>query len=298
VAPPPDAEPFSQSDQITSGFVAAYGMTLQAGHDFDDRDTPRGRPVVIVNEAFVRRFVQRDNAIGHVVDLTYRMPSQGDFLLGSKTIVGVVSDSVFRSIRERGRPTVYLPFAQMDGPILHSDFYIVARALAGSPALLSRPVSNALMALNHDLTLTIRPVAEQVDASLAQDRLVASLAAFFGVLAVVLAALGLYGLSAYSVERRRTEIGIRMALGAAPGGVVRLVLARLSWLLATGVVVGLAMSLSASTFVASLLYGVEPRDPVTLMVAAATLVSVGLAAGWLPAYRASRIDPAVVLRES
>jgi ABC-type antimicrobial peptide transport system permease subunit len=114
----------------------------------------------------------------------------------------------------------------------------------------------------------------------------------------MLAALGLHGITAYSVARRRTEIGVRMALGAAPADVVRLVLSRVSLLLATGVVVGVVASLWASTLVGSLLYDLEPRDPATLVCAAAALVLVGAGAGWLPAWRASRTDPATVLRNS
>jgi ABC-type antimicrobial peptide transport system permease subunit len=120
---------------------------------------------------------------------------------------------------------------------------------------------------------------------------------FFGILGLLLGALGLYGVTAYAVARRRTEIGIRMALGAAPAGVVRLVLARVSVLVGLGVILGVGLSWWASTFVATLLYGVEPRDPVTLMGAVGVLAAVGALAGWLPAWRASRIDPAEVLRD-
>jgi ABC-type antimicrobial peptide transport system permease subunit len=223
------------------------------------------------------------------------MPSQGDFALGPRTIVGVVSDSVYRSMRDRGHPTVYLPL-QGDGPILHSNFYIAVRASGGSPTLLTRQVLDAMLALNRDLELTVRPIGEQIDASLAQDRLVASLGAFFGALAVMLAALGLYGITAYSVARRQTEIGVRMALGAAPADVVRLVLSRVATILATGVIVGVVLSFWASSLVGSLLYGIEPRDPATLTWAAVLLAIVGASAGWLPAWRASRTDPAAVLR--
>jgi putative ABC transport system permease protein len=298
VAAPADAEPFSQSDQITPGFLSAYGLTLQAGRDFDDRDSMTGQPAMIVNEAFVRRFMHSESAVGRAVSLTYRMPSQGDYAMGPKTIVGVVGDSVYRSMRDRGRPTIYLPLSQNDGPILHSNFYIAARASGGSPALLARRVSDAILALKGDVALTVRPIGEQIDAALAQDRLVASLGAFFGALAVVLAALGLYGITAYSVARRRTEIGVRMALGAGPADVVRLVLSRVSRLLAAGVGVGVVASLWTSTLVASLLYGTEPRDPATLTCAASILFVVGAGAGWLPAWRASRTDPAAVLRDS
>jgi ABC-type antimicrobial peptide transport system permease subunit len=123
------------------------------------------------------------------------------------------------------------------------------------------------------------------------------LSGFFGALALLLAAVGLYGVTAYAVARRRTEIGIRIALGAAPACVVRLVLSRLAALVGLGVLIGAALSVWTSTFVASLLYGLEPRDPATLVGAAATLAAVGGLAGWLPAWRASRIDPAQVLRE-
>jgi putative ABC transport system permease protein len=151
--------------------------------------------------------------------------------------------------------------------------------------------------VNPDLTVTFRPLAEQVNASLTQERLVAMLAGFFGALALLLAGLGLYGVTAYAVSRRRTEIGIRMALGAEPGRVVRLVLTRVTLLVGAGIVAGCALSLWAAQFVSTLLYGLQPRDPITIVGAASALAAVGALAGWLPAYRASRIDPAEVLRE-
>jgi ABC-type antimicrobial peptide transport system permease subunit len=123
------------------------------------------------------------------------------------------------------------------------------------------------------------------------------LSGWFSVLALLLSALGLYGVTAYAVNRRRTEIGIRMAIGAAPARVVRLVLARVTVLLGLGVVIGTAASIWASRFISTLLYGLEPRDPATLMASAAVLTAVGALAGSLPAYRASRVDPAEVLRE-
>jgi len=201
-------------------------------------------------------------------------------------------------MRDRGQPTIYLPFSESDGPILNPDFYIAIRASGGSPVLLMRQVSEAILAVKRDLTLTVRPIDEQIDAVIAQDRLMAVLGAFFGVLAVMLAALGLYGITAYSVARRRTEIGVRMALGAAPVDVVRLVLSRVALLLGAGVVVGVVASVWASTLVAALLYGIEPLDPATLSWAAGTLATVGVSAGCLPAWRASRTDPAAVLRNS
>jgi ABC-type antimicrobial peptide transport system permease subunit len=155
-----------------------------------------------------------------------------------------------------------------------------------------------LATVNPQLALTPRPLVSQVDASLTQERLIALLAGFFGGLGVLLAGLGLYGVTSYAVTRRRIEIGIRMALGAAPGGVVRLILSRVAILVGTGVALGAIAGLWASKFVASLLYGLEPHDPLTFIAGAVTLGAIGAAAGWLPAWRASRIDPAAVLRES
>jgi ABC-type antimicrobial peptide transport system permease subunit len=146
-----------------------------------------------------------------------------------------------------------------------------------------------------DLIVTFSPLAEQVDAKLTQERLVATLSAFFG--ALLLAGLGLYGVTAYAVSRRRAEIGIRMALGAAPGGVVVLVLRRATVLIGIGIIAGAAVSLWASRFVSPLLFGLQPRDPLTLVAAIVLLAAIGVLAGWLPARRASRIDPARVLRE-
>jgi putative ABC transport system permease protein len=147
------------------------------------------------------------------------------------------------------------------------------------------------------VTVAFEPLAQQVDESIAADRVLAILSGFFGAVALLLAGLGLYGVTAYAVARRRTEIGIRMALGAAPADVVLMVLSRVSRLVGLGVLAGAGLSVWASTFVASLLYGPKPRDPTTLVGSAILLAAVGALAGWLPAWRASRIDPADVLRQ-
>jgi putative ABC transport system permease protein len=194
---------------------------------------------------------------------------------------------------------IYLPLAQREReiPIPQTTLYIGVRASAGPPALLARSVGAALTAVNRDLTLTFQPLAQQVEESLAVDRVMAALSEFFGGLALLLAALGLYGVTTYAVTQRRAEIGIRMAIGAAPASIMRLVLSRVSILVGAGVAVGAAASLWVSQIVGPLLYGVHPSDPVTLAGAAAVLSAVGGFAGWLPAWRASRIDPAEALRE-
>jgi ABC-type lipoprotein release transport system permease subunit len=228
------------------------------------------------------------------MNLTFR--AGRDFPLGTFTIVGLVADAVFRSIRQPAEPTVYLPLAQEDGPILQTRFYLAVRSATGNPGALTRSVSAALLQLNPDLQLGVRPLFEQVHESLAQDRLVAALATCFGALSLLLAALGLYGVTVHAASRRRAEIGIRIALGARSADVVRLVVRDIVMMVTIGLVIGTAMSLWASRLTASLLYGVEPGDRVTLLGSMAILLAVaGLAAG-IPAWRATRLDPAAALR--
>jgi putative ABC transport system permease protein len=209
----------------------------------------------------------------------------------------VAADGAYGSLRNGALPVEYAPLTQFDVGPMPSDVSLSLRSSAGSPMLMARSVAAALTAADPDLVFTFRPMTDQVSASLTQERLIAMLAGFFGALALLLAGLGLYGVTSYAVSRRRTEIGIRMALGAAPGSVVQLVLGHMSLLVGLGVLAGAAASAWTSKFVGTLLYGLEPRDPATLVGAAMTLAAVGAVAGWLPAWRASRIDPAEVLRE-
>ncbi|OLC74554.1 MAG: hypothetical protein AUH72_21555 [Acidobacteria bacterium 13_1_40CM_4_65_8] len=294
--PPPSAERIRQSDFITPGMFAAFGIAVDAGRDFDNHDTPASPKAMIVNEAFARRFSPGASPVGKPLTLTFR--AQGDYSLGTMTVVGVVRDSVFRSIRSPNEPTVYLALGQDTDPILTTNFYVGVRSTRQPSAQLTRAVSAAILGVNRDIVLKVRPIGDEVRDAMAQDRIVAELSGFFGGLALLLAGLGLYGVTSYAVTRRRAELGIRMALGAAPAIVIRLVLARVSILVAAGVAIGAALALWAARFVTALLYGLEPRDPATLVGAVITLVAVGALAGWLPSYRASRIDPAEVLRES
>jgi predicted permease len=300
-APPPQPEPgpvpfwnsrMTMLNHITPGWLATYGTAVIAGRDIDQRDTQGTLPVALVNEAYARKFLPNRNPIGEAVTLVESPP---------KTIVGVVNDAVYISVRDGVRPTVYVPLAQREagGPRQGTaNFDISVRASTGSPALLAPRVAAVLTAVDRNLTFTFRPMQDRVDASLTQERVVALLAGFFGALALLLAALGLYGVTSYAVTRRRAEIGIRMALGAEPVGILRLVLGRVFLLVAVGVFIGTAVSLLSSQFIASLLYDLHPGDAVTLVSAALTLTVVGAIAGWLPAYRASRIDPTEVLRDS
>jgi putative ABC transport system permease protein len=289
-----DAERRVVGNFITPGWFATYGIPIRAGRDLDAGDTAISLPVVVVNEAFARKFLPGRSAIGETFDATISQ------LLAKRTAVGVVGDAPYGSLRDAVPPTIYLPLAQSValGPPGRTSVVISARSTAGSPASLAPSVAAALRSVNRDLAFTFRPLASQVSASFAQERLVALLAASLGALALLLAGLGLYGLTAYAVSRRRAEIGVRLALGAAPSGVVRLVLARVALLVGVGIGGGIAASMWLSQFVAPLLYGLQPRDPVTLVAAAATLAAIGALAGWFPAARASRVDPSEVLRNN
>ena len=174
---------------------------------------------------------------------------------------------------------------------------MAVRAAGTSPAMLSRSIADALQRVDRDVTFTFRVYKQAIRANAVQERMLAMLSGFFGGLALFLAALGLYGVMTYAVSRRRTEIGIRMALGAPPSAAVRLILQRAAAFVAVGIVLGGAISIWAARFATPLVFGVQPRDPATLAVAAAGPALIAAMAGWLPARRASRIDPARVLRE-
>jgi predicted permease len=277
---------------VTPGWLATWGTAVKAGRDIDEKDAQGALPIALVNEAYARKFLPNRNPLGETV-------TSASSKALPKTIVGIVRDAVYVSVRDGVRPTVYVPLAQRDSEGLPTtNINISVRSSDGSPALLAPQVAAALTAVDRNLTFTFRPLQDQIDASLTRERLVAVLSGFFGALALLLAALGLYGVTSYAVTRRRAEIGIRMALGAEPTGILRLVLTRVFMLVALGIVIGTAVSVWSSQFIASLLYDLQPRDVVTLVTAALTLTAVGVVAGWLPARRASRIDPVQVLRES
>lgn len=275
---------------VSPGWFSAYGMRLLAGRDFDDRDRQGTPAVTIVNETFATRFFPGRKVVGRHVRANVSGPDATDY-----KIVGVVSDAVYRSQQNGFEPTMYVALAQEHA--LGPSIEITVRAAAGPPAALQRSLTEALGRVEPDAALTFATLTNQIRLSTTRPRIVAALSGFFGGLALLLAALGLYGVTAYSVNRRRMEIGIRMALGAQAAGIMRLVLGRVGWLVGGGVVAGGGLSLWASRLVSSLLFGVEPRDPLTLAEAAIVLVVVGAVAGWLPARRAARIDPVRVLRD-
>jgi predicted permease len=292
LAPPQNV---SYRNVITPDWFATYGTRLVAGRDFDDRDRMSSPPVAIVNETFVRKFLPGANPLGRRVRNPSSAPGQ---IRPWMEVVGIVADATYLSLRAALPPTMYVPLAQQPAA---SGYFpsatLSVRATSGSPSALARGVGDAIARVDSDIAITVTPLKQQVDGALVQERVMAILSGWFSLLALLLSALGLYGVTAYAVNRRRMEIGIRMAIGAAPSRVVRLVLTRVTILLAVGVLIGTAASVWASKFIATLLYGLEPRDLGTLISAAALLAAIGALAATVPAYRASRIDPAQVLRE-
>jgi predicted permease len=275
---------------VAPGWFDTMGVQLTGGRDFTDRDKAGAPLVAVVNAAFVRRFLRGVvSPVGVEVSTADPDPGQAP----RYQIVGIVEDTVYRSLRAPMEPTMYLPYAQEGASAVAT---IALRASSGPPENLVRSVAAAIEREDPTAVLSFRTLTDQVAAALTQERLVATLAGFFGILGLLLAAVGLYGVTAYAVTSRRAEIGIRMALGASAERVVRLVLTRVAWLVGIGVAAGAALSAWAATYVGSLLYGLEARDPWTFGGAALLLTLVAALAAWLPARRASRIDPMQVLR--
>jgi predicted permease len=275
---------------VTPAWFDVYGIGIRAGRDFDHRDAANTLPVAIVNETFVRKFLAGRNAVGETVEGMGRT---------RRTVVGVVTDTVFgRSLRDAVPPMMYVPLTQSAGLGRPADtgIRISVRSSSATRSSLAHSIGTALTAVNPDLTFSFRPLRDYVDAALARERLVAMLSGFFGVLAVLLAAIGLYGLTAYTVAQRRTEIAIRMALGAQRSEVIGLVLRRGLGLTAIGIALGLLAASAVTRYLEALLFGVAPVDPTTFAGVSLMLVAVAAVASYLPARRASTVDPMIALR--
>ena len=274
----------------TPGWFETMGTPLQSGRDFEAGDRLGGRPVAIVNEAFVRQYLPGQQPIGQSVRLGFDANTR-------REIVGVVGDAVYTTPREGMVATMYVPVAQQAPKTFWPTVLLTINTAPGQRAAVERGVAAALTQADPAIAFTFGTFDQLVEATVTQERLIAMLSAFFGGLALLLAAVGLYGVVAHAVRARQTEIGLRMALGAAPSSILRLVFQRVGVLIAAGLAFGLAGSLWAVRFVEALLFRLEARDPVMFAGAAAVLVAVGVLAAWIPARRAARLDPATVLRE-
>ena len=289
-SPPSDRRLMTFLNGTTPGWFATMGIERLAGRDFDADDRAGAPKVAIVNESFAARFLPGGSPIGQIMRLG--SPDGGTPF----EVVGLVRDSLYQSPREGRVPTVFLPIAQQQ-----QIPATIGLALHTTPELrgaVQRAVAERLTLADPLVSVTFRTFDELQAATMAQERLVALLSGFFGALALLLAAIGVYGIVSHAVRARRSEIGVRVALGAGPGRIVRLVLRSVTVLIAAGVTLGVAGALWASRFVAAMLFQLEPHDAVTLVGAAATLTSVALVAAWVPARRAARLAPASVLRDS
>lgn len=279
---------------VGPGFFETYGMPLNAGHGFSRADTSTSPHVAVVSEAFVKRFVG-DVPPSMVIGRTIVVASFDTRPDNEIQIVGVARDSMYRSARQGIVPVMYLPFDQADGA--PGRMPVTVRMASGGGAGVERALAEAFARVDGSATFSFRAYSDILRAPLAAERITAILSGFFGALALLLAGLGLYGVTAYAVNRQRSEIAIRMALGASAGLVVRSVLTRVAVMVIVGVVGGVALSWWAATYVQTLMFGVPARDVITIAMAAAVLAMTGVAAAWLPARRASRLDPAAVLRD-
>jgi putative ABC transport system permease protein len=209
-------------------------------------------------------------------------------------VIGLVGDSKYYELREEPVPIVYVSFSQENGPEEHSTLMI----RSGEPLLpLTSSITRAARDINPAMVLTFSVLKTQIREGLLRERLMATLSGFFGVLATILAMVGLYGIVSFMVSRRRNEIGVRMALGANRNNILLMVLREAAMLLAMGLVIGTGLALAAGTVAASMLYGLKPQDPLTLGAAIAGMAGVALVASLLPAHRAATVNPMEALRE-
>jgi predicted permease len=266
-------------------FFRTLGVPVLAGRDFTDSDTAKSPHVGIINEQFAKRFLPNQNPLGHTIG-----PDNGQYTM---TIVGVVKDHKYRSIDEEPIPMAWYMYAQipMVGP-MHVEMRVHGEPLAILPS-----ARKAVQQLDPNLPL-IRPMTqrEQFDTTISQHVLFARLAGSFGFLAILLVATGLYGTLAYRVNMRTAEIGVRMAVGARRPQVVWMILKDSLWLTTGGVALGIPLAMLVGRALTSSLYGVEPLDAVSYLLAVAGVAVVALAASALPAARAASVDPIRALR--
>jgi predicted permease len=270
-----------QVNVVSASFFPTMEIPFVLGRDFTERDNAAAPPVVIVNETFARTFFPDENPIGRTLGLN-----------GQRAIVGVIRDARYADLRGALPPMAYLPARQkIEGQV---NFAI---RTAGDPTALGSAVRAALHEVDPKVPLfELRTQEQQIDRLLGQERMFAALSGCLGGVALLLTCIGLYGLLAHQVTARTREIGIRMALGAQLHAVMSLVLAEGLRLTVLGVALGLTAALALTRFVASLLFNVPPTDPVTLASAGLLLVAVAAFACWIPARRATKVDPMTALR--
>jgi putative ABC transport system permease protein len=277
-------------NSLGPGYFQTIGTPLLAGRDFNDRDTATSVKVAIVNEAFVRKILDgTKNPLGK----RFRMHEPPGKPRPLYEIVGVVKDSKYQDMHEEFLPFMYFPATQQEKPQPYDQ--ILIRSSLPLTSLIGE-LKETIGNVNPGIDLDFRVMKTRIHESLLQDELMATLSGFFGFLAALLAAIGLYGVISYMVVQRTKEIGIRMAIGAERVDVLRLILREASMLTVAGLLIGSALALASAQAAKSLLYGLKPRDPLTLVAAVVVLSAVAAFASFWPAYRASKLDPLIALR--
>jgi predicted permease len=285
--PPPDRKPDTTVDAVGPGYFTTVGMRLVQGRDIQESDTSGAATICVINEAFANRFFARRNPIGLRIT-SVEGPERATYL-----VVGVARDAHTRSPRQTVEPRMFIAGRQQ-APGAGSPTFLVR---AQSDAPIAAAVRQAIMEVDANAPLTsIRTARERLAPLTAQDRAIARLALAFGLVALALAAIGLYGVLSYGVARRTSEIAVRIALGARPARVIMMILRETASVVTIGILAGGALAFAASRFIAGTLFGVEPRDPATFAVAVAVLLAVAGCAAYVPARRASKLEPVAALR--
>ncbi len=297
---PEGKEPTSSWDRVTPGYFAATGIPILRGRGITERDTATSQKVAVVNDAFVRRVFGNQDPIGR-----HFGKSEPDHA-GDYEIVGVVADAKYQDLASPARPMFYVPFTQTvqyshseNRSVEHNSLFAnqIVLQVAGKPAGMEEQVRRALASLNPNLALLhFRSYDEQVSIALNQSRLLSDLTGLFSVLALLLACVGLYGVTAYRVARRTSEIGVRMALGATPWSVVVLILRSAFSMVGLGLLVGIPLTLGLGRLLASKLFGVHADDPRVLAIATVVLALAAFVASVVPARTAAAIQPMQALR--
>ena len=277
-------------NRVSPGFFQTMGTAMLTGRDFNEHDAGAAHQVAIVNQSFIDKFFGGRNPIGELFQIDEgpgvpRPPFE---------IVGVVKNTKYTDLREPFGPIVFFAAAQDDKP---DPFLQVVVHASASTATVASEVKAAVAETNPSIVLEFQTMETQVRDSLMRERLMATLSGLFGALAAVIAMIGLYGVMSYMVARRSNEIGIRMALGAGRADVVRMVMREATLLLGAGLIVGAVLAIAAARMATSLLFGLRPWDPSTLAVSAVVLAAIAALASYLPAARASRLEPTIALRE-
>jgi putative ABC transport system permease protein len=287
---PEGQQPDSPMRIVGSDYFKTMGIPVQQGRGFAETDQFKSMPVVIVNEQFVKKFFPGQNAVGKHIKPSWGVGDEKPLM---RTIVGVVGNVKHRTLNMEYTPEVYLPTTQ----IPMDSVSIVARTNLTNPAAITTAVRSELAAVDRNIPLfDVRVFEDYLARALARPRFNAMLLSIFAGTALVLTAIGIYGVLAYSVSQRTNEIGIRMALGAAQSSIFRLVVGQAMTLVAVSIVLGLMGAFGATRLIGSLLYGVGAWDPATFVVIVFLISIVAFLAAWLPARRAAQVDPVVALR--